>query len=77
LERYGTIDLDQALRPAISLAEDGFGVDWFLASILASDARELHRFPETARVFLKDGLPLCAAQVEEADRLSSATWHAR
>jgi gamma-glutamyltranspeptidase/glutathione hydrolase len=69
LERYGTIDLDQALRPAISLAEDGFGVDWFLASILASDARELRRFPETARVFLEDGLPLSAAHVEEADRL--------
>jgi gamma-glutamyltranspeptidase/glutathione hydrolase len=58
LERFGTIDLDQALRPAIALAEQGFPVDWSLALHLAAGAREMRKFPATTEVFFRDGLPL-------------------
>lgn len=70
LAHYGTISLDQALQPAIRLAEEGFGVDWFLASVMAADARDLRRFPASAAIFLRDGLPLSVPTMQEPDRLT-------
>ncbi len=69
LEHYGTIDLAQALAPAIKLAEEGFPIDWFLASVIASDARELRRHADSARIFLRDGFPLSVSLMDQAERL--------
>ncbi len=55
LERFGTIDLDQALRPAIALAEQGFPVDWALALHLASGAREMREVFGQYRAYLLSG----------------------
>ncbi len=69
LERYGTIDLDQALQPAIALAEQGFPVDWSLALHLASGAREMRKFPATTDVFFRDGLPLISGGTDGPEYL--------
>ncbi len=59
LERYGTIDLARAVRPAAALAERGLDVDIHLTLTLASYADRLWAFPESKRTFYKeDGLPL-------------------
>jgi gamma-glutamyltranspeptidase / glutathione hydrolase len=55
LERFGTMDLADVLAPAITLAERGFEVDWYVALTTASFCQELAAFPETARTYLRDG----------------------
>jgi gamma-glutamyltranspeptidase/glutathione hydrolase len=59
LERYGTIDLARAIRPAAALARSGLNVDIHLTLTLAMYAQRLWGFPESKRTFYKeDGLPL-------------------
>jgi gamma-glutamyltranspeptidase/glutathione hydrolase len=57
LERYGTLTLDQALRPAIRLAEDGFPVTPVIARDWASMTEALSRHPGAASTFLIEGRP--------------------
>jgi gamma-glutamyltranspeptidase/glutathione hydrolase len=57
LERFGTIGLAEAVRPAIGFAEDGFPIDWYQGMLIASQQEFLRRDAETARIFLTDGLP--------------------
>ncbi len=59
LERYGTITLERAIRPAVALASDGMPVDIFLTLALASYADRMWPFPESKRTFYKEGgLPM-------------------
>lgn len=59
LERYGTIGLDRAVRPAAALGRGGVAIDLHLTLTFASYADRLWRFPESKRTFFKDGgLPL-------------------
>jgi len=59
LERYGTISLERAIRPAIALASDGLPVDIFMTLTLATYAERLWEHPESKRTFYKEnGLPL-------------------
>jgi gamma-glutamyltranspeptidase/glutathione hydrolase len=59
LERYGTITLERAVRPAVVLAAEGFQVDIHHTNTFASYADRLWAFPESKRTFWKtDGLPL-------------------
>jgi gamma-glutamyltranspeptidase/glutathione hydrolase len=55
LERWGTVDLRDAVAPAVRLARRGVPVDWYLAGVTAMYAEELSRFPEAARTYLRDG----------------------
>jgi gamma-glutamyltranspeptidase/glutathione hydrolase len=55
LERYGTMTLTDVMRPAIELAREGFEPDWYLALHHAKFIEELMAFPETARVYLRNG----------------------
>lgn len=57
LERYGRLDLRTVLQPAIRAAEEGFEIDWFTTLQIALEAPTLRLYPETARIFLPDGLP--------------------
>jgi gamma-glutamyltranspeptidase / glutathione hydrolase len=57
LERFGTRGLAECLQPAIELADGGFEVDWYQAMLMASEQEVIRRDPETARIFLVDGLP--------------------
>jgi gamma-glutamyltranspeptidase/glutathione hydrolase len=58
LARFGTLDLDVVMAPAIRHAERGFRVTGYLGECLAETAADLARFPATARVFMPDGRPL-------------------
>ena len=55
LERFGTMELGDVLRPAIALARDGFVPDWYQALTTARFIEELGAFPESARVYLRGG----------------------
>lgn len=59
LERYGTITLERAVRPAVALASDGLPMDIHHTLTFATYADRLWEFPESKRTFYKkDGLPL-------------------
>src|SRR5829696_4921399 len=55
LRDYGTLSLNAALKPAERLAEKGFVVDQTFADQTAGNADRFSVFPETAKVFLRDG----------------------
>ena len=56
LSRFGTMTLADVLAPAIRLADEGFVPDWYVAQTISLYTRELRAFPETARVYLRDGI---------------------
>ncbi len=55
LGRWGTMELADALQPAIALARAGLEPDWYQALTTARHVDELAPFPETARTYLRDG----------------------
>jgi len=73
LERFGTLDLDSVLQPAIRHAERGFRATPYLAEAIAETAADLARFPASARTYLPGGAPLkpgdLVRQPEYADTL--------
>jgi gamma-glutamyltranspeptidase/glutathione hydrolase len=71
LARFGTLELDVAMAPAIRHAERGFQVTGYLAECLAETAGDLARFPATAGVFLPGG-----AALRRGDRLVQADYAA-
>ena len=54
-ERFGTLPLGALLEPAEQLARRGFVVDQHFHSQTDENAERFSRFPETARVFLRNG----------------------
>jgi gamma-glutamyltranspeptidase/glutathione hydrolase len=56
LETYGTMSWEQVLEPAIELAQNGFVVTQEFTQLLEEQRDELNRYPETARVFFKNGV---------------------
>lgn len=58
LTRYGKLNRDAVMAPAIALARDGFVLGAGDAAIFAHDAKRLAADPEAARIFLHaDGTP--------------------
>ena len=55
LEKHGTRKWRELVEPARRLASDGFPVSHALARSLRSAGPLLERFPESRRIFLKDG----------------------
>jgi gamma-glutamyltranspeptidase / glutathione hydrolase len=55
LRDFGTLSLNDALKPAEKLAAKGFVVDKTFSDQTAANATRFKTFPETARVFLRDG----------------------
>ena len=58
LEKWGTIELDQAVAPAIRLAQDGFPLSRTVAVMMADRHALLSRFPVTSEIYLNNGSPL-------------------
>lgn len=56
-ERWGRLPLAEVIEPAIVLARRGLPQDWFTTLKIASSAAVLRLYPESARVYLPDGLP--------------------
>jgi gamma-glutamyltranspeptidase/glutathione hydrolase len=57
--RFGRLAWRELLAPAIHVAENGVGVDHYLALMLTGGAERLARFPDSRHAFLRpSGLPL-------------------
>jgi gamma-glutamyltranspeptidase / glutathione hydrolase len=73
LEKWGTIDLDQAVAPAVKLAREGFPLSRTTALAMAEKHALLSRFDATAVVYLNNGSPLAVGshfvQTEHAETL--------
>jgi len=55
LEKYGTIPLERAIRPALELAEKGFPVSDNLARSLEDAKERMEKEPGSMRIFFKEG----------------------
>lgn len=56
-KRFGRMPLAELIQPAVGLARRGLPADWFAALKIASAAKDLRRYSESARIYLPDGLP--------------------
>jgi gamma-glutamyltranspeptidase/glutathione hydrolase len=57
LKKYGTMTLGQVIAPALALARNGVRLSYFESESLRHNSEFLGRFPETRRIFLRDGNP--------------------
>ncbi len=55
--RWGVLPLQQVMAPALVLARRGLPQDWFTTLKVANAAAVLRLYPESARIYLPDGLP--------------------
>jgi gamma-glutamyltranspeptidase/glutathione hydrolase len=55
--RWGRLPLAEIAAPALALAQRGLPQDWFTTLKIANSAAILRLYPESARVYLRDGLP--------------------
>ena len=55
LRRFGSISFADACRPAERLAREGFELSKYEVDFLRSEASKLSRFPESRRIFLRNG----------------------
>jgi gamma-glutamyltranspeptidase/glutathione hydrolase len=56
--RFGRLELETVMQPAIRHAERGFRATPYLVAAVTGTAPDLARFPETARTFLPGGAPI-------------------
>jgi len=63
VSRFGRLDLETVMQPAIRHAERGFRATPYLADAVRESARDLARFPESARTFLPGGAPIQAGDL--------------
>jgi len=54
-KRFGSMDMDQILKPAISYAREGFPLTELIAYYWAGNARSLSRYPNVKEVFMPGG----------------------
>ncbi|HKS80016.1 MAG TPA: gamma-glutamyltransferase [Candidatus Acidoferrales bacterium] len=71
LHEYGSMQLSQVMAPAIHLAEVGFPVDARLGATLRASSRTLEQFPESKRIFLKDGAPYQQGEILKQPELAA------
>lgn len=57
LEKYGTMDREEVMAPAIKLAEEGYSVSPTLVDDITGFFANFQKFEEAGNVYLKDGLP--------------------
>ncbi len=55
--RWGKLPLGEIAAPAIALARRGLPQDWYTTLKIANSAAILRKYPESARIYLRDGLP--------------------
>lgn len=56
-QRWGKLPLAEIAQPAIALARRGLPQDWYTTLKIANSAPILRLYPESARIYLRDGLP--------------------
>jgi len=57
LKRWGTMKLDDVMAPAIRIAEEGYTVSETFNGMMKDNFDKLTKFPEAAKIYLKNGLP--------------------
>ena len=55
--RWGRLPLAEIATPAVALAKRGLPQDWYTTLKIANSAAILRKYPESARIYLRDGLP--------------------
>ncbi len=55
--RWGRLPMRDVLAPAVALAQRGLAQDWFTTLKVSTSASVLRLYPESARIYLPDGLP--------------------
>jgi len=55
--QWGKLPMAEVISPAVALAKRGLPQDWFTTLKVANAATMLRRYPETARIYLPNGLP--------------------
>lgn len=63
LERYGSMDLQQVIAPAIALATEGFVLNEDLADQFSQQLRSMQSYPASVAVFSNDGDPYQAGDL--------------
>jgi gamma-glutamyltranspeptidase / glutathione hydrolase len=63
LEKHGTMKLADVLAPAVALARDGVELSWAESESLRESRKLLNRFPESRRVYLRDGNLYAAGEI--------------
>ncbi|HEX5086118.1 MAG TPA: gamma-glutamyltransferase [Blastocatellia bacterium] len=71
LEKYGTMKWAQVAEPARKLAAEGFPVWYQLERSLKGASKQLSRYPETKRIFLRDGNPYEAGEIFKQPELAA------
>ena len=56
-ERHGRLPIADVLAPAVAFAKRGLPQDWFTTLKVANSAAILRQYPESARIYLPNGLP--------------------
>lgn len=54
-EKFGSMDMDQILKPVITYAKEGFPVSEVIAYYWAGNARSLSRYPNVSEVYMPGG----------------------
>ena len=55
--QWGRLPLADVIAPAIALAQRGLPQDWYTAVKISNSAAVIRMYPETAKVYLPNGLP--------------------
>src|SRR5262245_62113608 len=71
LEKYGTMKWAEVAKPARRLAAEGFPVWYKLERSLKGASEELSRYPETKRIFLRDGNPYETGEIFKQPELAA------
>ncbi len=71
LEKYGTMKWADVTEPARKLAADGFPVWYQLERSLKGATKGLSRYPETKRIFLRDGNPYETGEIFKQPELAA------
>ena len=68
-ERFGRTTWRELVAPAVDLAEEGLGIDWYSSLLIASAARGLSLDPDAAAMFLEEGRwPIIGAWTSIAEK---------
>lgn len=57
LEKYGTMNRVEVIKPAVKYAKEGIVVTKHLSEVISDSFESLSTFQETANIYLNDGLP--------------------
>ena len=62
-EKFGSLEMEKILQPAIEYAREGFPVTELIAHYWAGNARGLSRFPNVAELYMPDGKPPAKGEI--------------